>query len=101
MVGKAHGHPFHIIAFVQNIVFEKVFIQFHFSLEESGALSDMIVQDLMPGIVFAGILTLQKDVISMNKALEMGNRTMLFLYHLVGRINKHGLISRIHERRPH
>ena len=101
VVGEPHGHPFHVVALVQNVVLEKVLVQFHFPLEKGGTLPDVEVQDLPPSFGLVRVLALQEGVVSVYQTLEMRNRAVFFLHHLVGRVNEYGLVLRVYAGGPH
>ena len=101
MVGKPHGHPFDIVTLVHNVLLEELFVKFHLVVEKGGALPDVVTQDFLPGFGLTGILASQKNAVSVDIALEMGERTVFFLHHLVGFLNKDLLVFLVHLSGPH
>ena len=101
MIREAHGYPFDIISLIHNVIAKETLIELHLALEESGAMTDMVIQNFLPVFGFASILTLQKGAICLDKALKMRNGAVFFLHHLVGFLNKNGLVVLIHLGSPH
>ena len=101
MVGKAHGYPFDIVTLVHDVVFEELLVVLHLVMEKGGTLPDVIAQYFLPCFGLRGVLAFQKSTISFDVALEMGERTVFFLHHLVGLLNENGLVVFVHLGGPH